>query len=110
MTFLWIIIMVNEKIARKQEMDVEMKIRGMKGKIGKEGAKIKLRSDMSREDTKKHPIRLLFDLENIKLMWRTVSKKRPNKVRRQLYLLMISMIVMIMAFSGNIPKCLLVHF
>ena len=89
--------MINEKVARKQEMRIEMKIAGIQGT---DGHKIKLKSDMSREDRDIHPIRLLFDLENVKSMVRTVIKKRENKVRTQLFLLFTTMIIMIMAFSG----------
>ena len=97
LALLWIIFMIDEKVARKQEMKIEMKINGIQGT---DGHKIKLKSDISDKDRDIHPIKLLFDLENVRSMVRTVIKKRENKVRTQLFLLFTSMIIMIMAFSG----------
>ena len=101
---LWIILMVNETIARKQEMEIEMKIQGIDPNIGDK--QIVLKSDMSKEDKEKHPIRLLFDLENIKTMVKTVSKERPNKGRTQLIMNFASLVIIIMAFTG----ILAIHF
>ena len=96
--------MINEKVARKQEMKIEMKLQGIRNKVDSDGKpiRVKLRSDMSREDRDKHPIKLLFDLGNIKTMVITVIKKRPNKGRSQLITLLISMIISFMTFSGNL--------
>lgn len=102
LAFTWIFFMIDEKVARKQEMKIEMKLQGIGHKVGADGrpVSIKLRSDMSREDKKVHPIRLLFDLRNIKTMVMTVIKNRPNKARTQLIMLLVSMIITFMAFAG----------
>ena len=85
--------MIDEKVARKQEM----KIKGIKGK---KGINIMLKSDLSKEENNIHPIKQLFDLENIKSMWRTVTKKRPNKGRKQVILLIVSMTIFTSDFLG----------
>ena len=101
LAFLLIIFMINEKFARKQEMKIEMKINGIIGKNSNESKEIKLKSDMSEKDKTKHPLRLLFDLKNVKSMVKTFVKKRQNKVRAQLFLISASIIILVMAFSGK---------
>ena len=102
LALVWIVFMVREEVARKQELKIEMKIRGMQKKAGGEASSnIKLRSDTLAEDEHVHPLKLLFDLENLKSIIRTVVKKRPNKARKQLFLLFISVVIMSMVFNGK---------
>ena len=100
LALVWIVIMVREEVARKQELKIEMKIRGMQ-RNGGDSSNIKLKSDISAEDEHVHPIKLLFDMENLKSIIRTILKKRPNKARKQLFLLFVFVIIISMVFDGN---------
>ena len=95
--------MVNERVARKQELKVEMKIRAQKGVTdSEEDAKnIKLKTDMSQADKDVHPLRLLFDLGNLKAMMRTLTRNRPNKARLQIFLIIISIAIKIGEGTGK---------
>jgi len=88
--------MINEKVARKQELKIEMKLRRMKASDNKE----EIKSDRKKEDEGRHPLSLLFDLSNVKEMVRCCIKPRPNKVRTQIWLIFVTMIILIMSFSG----------
>ncbi|XP_054152845.1 solute carrier family 46 member 3-like [Oppia nitens] len=69
LALLWIVFMVDESVARKQEI---------------------------------HPLRLLFNFENVKLMVRTCIKKRPNNGRLQVFLIFLSLIIYFMTFQGTV--------
>ena len=99
--FIMLTFMINEEVARKQEMKIQMKIMGIKGKAGIVDSEIKLKTDMSKEDKNIHPIKLLFDLKNAKEMFRTIVKKRPNKGRLQIVLLILSLSIYFAEFIGK---------
>ena len=101
--FLWIMFMINEKVAQKQEEKIKMKIMDMKNRVESD-SEIELKTDMSKEDEKINPIKLLFDLKNIKEMFRTIVKKRPNKGRLQITLLIISISIYVSEFAGLFPE------
>ena len=90
LAFLWIAFMIDERVARKQEMQIELKIRENEGQTGVDLQNIKLNTDISEGDKKIHPVKLLFDLDNVKSMLRTIIKNRPNKARIQIFFIVIS--------------------
>ena len=93
--------MVNEKFAEEQEAKIEMKIIQLNEKSGNPGEKIKLRSQISKQEEHVHPMKLLFDLANIKSMVKTVTKKRINKGRLQIWLMIISMATFLGEWAGE---------
>jgi hypothetical protein len=99
--FLWIIFMVNEKLAQKQEKRITMKLKNLKRKEINDEKEEKMKSDKKKEDEKRHPLSLLFDLSNVKEMVKCCIKPRANKVRQQIWLIFITMIVLHMIFTGH---------
>ncbi|KAG4065475.1 hypothetical protein HA402_002709 [Bradysia odoriphaga] len=85
---LWVIFMVNERIARQQQKDVEAKLQE---KCESDGAEALLTSTTDENDGKVHPLKLLFSLENAKSMLQVVLKERPNKGRKQILLVILSL-------------------
>ncbi|XP_037040762.1 uncharacterized protein LOC119077650 [Bradysia coprophila] len=85
---LWVIFMVNERIARQQQKDVEAKLQE---KCESDGAEALLTSTTDENDGKVHPFKLLFSLENAKSMLNVVLKERPNKGRKQFMLVILSL-------------------
>ena len=98
---LWVLLMVSEKFAEKQEAKIEMKLIRINEKLGNQGSKIKLRSQISKQDEHIHPMKLLFDLENVKSMIKTITKKRLNKGRIQIWFMIISMAIIVGEYSGE---------
>ena len=84
--------MINEKVAKEQERVIEMKLQELSDKVDNDGKAIRVRltSDRSNEDKHVHPIRLLFDLANLKSMVNVITKKRFNKGRTQVILLLLT--------------------
>ena len=102
LSFCWIFFMVNEKIAREQEMCIKMKLEDLNEDMDSDDklGKVQLTSDMKAEDRDKHPLRLLFDLSNLKAMVTTVIKQRPNKGRLQVITILFSLIITFMTSAG----------
>ena len=98
MGVLWVVFMLREKAVRKLELKVEVLLQQ------NEGTGVELKTDISREDRDIHPLRLLFDLENIKSMFRTVFKRRANRVRLQLSLVTLSILIFMMFVQGNLNQ------
>jgi hypothetical protein len=94
MGFLWVVFMLREKAVRQ----LELKAAGVGG-TGDD-----LKPDINVEDRDIHPLRLLFDLENVKSMFRTVFKRRANRVRLQLSLLILSVFIFMMHVEGNLSE------
>ena len=73
-------------------------------KMGNPVVNIKLISQMSKQEEHIHPMKLLFDFANVKSMVKTVIKKRTNKGRIQIWLMIISMATIIGEYSGEQDK------
>ena len=86
----WLLIMVNEKVAKKHEMEIQNKLNRIKDTNTEEGE-----NSMVRSDKDIHPIKLLFDFENIKAMIKTITRKRINKGRIQIIFCIITMAIII---------------
>jgi hypothetical protein len=92
--------MVNEKKAQKQTKKMEMKLRGIKVSENKDKLKDELKREKKQEKIK-HPLKLLFDLSNIKDMVKCCLKHRPNRVRTQIWLIFGAMIIIITSHNGQ---------
>lgn len=57
---------------------------------------------------KKHPLKLLFDVNNIKDIIKTCLKPRENRVRAQIWLLFVSMVIYLLSHLG--PSQILFQF
>lgn len=90
--------MVNERIARKQKLEVETKLQEQ---CENDAAKTILSSNRSEADKKVNPLKLLINLENAKSMIRVVLRKRPNKGRKQILLVILSLSII---FGEQIGK------
>lgn len=95
---LWVIFMVNERIARQQQKEVESKLQEQ---CGDDVAKSLVTSTTGEQENNVHPLKLLFNLENAKSMIRIVLKKRPNKGRKQILLVILSLAII---FGEQIGK------
>ena len=96
LALLSVIFLINETIARKQELEIKRNIKENSGEVeqnNEQDSNNNNDDEMSKDDRKTNPIKLLFDLNNIKSMILTIIKKRPNKVRKQLFLLIISLAI-----------------
>jgi hypothetical protein len=79
-SFLWIIFVINES-RDKKKFDFEF---GDENNVNQELEKEKI--------TKKvNPLKLLFNLNNVKEIFRTCIKKRDNRVRLQIWLIFFTM-------------------
>ncbi|XP_037029710.1 solute carrier family 46 member 3-like [Bradysia coprophila] len=86
---LWVIVMVNERIAQQQQKVVEVQLQEQcKNDVANTPT-----SDIP-DDRNVHPFKLLFNRENAKSMLRIVSKKRPNKGRKQILLAILSLSIL----------------
>ena len=101
-SFFWVYFMINEKVAKEQERVIEMKLQELSDKLDNDGkaTTVKLRSESIKKDKHVHPIRLLFDLDNLKAMVNLVIKKRLNKGRTQVISLLLTVITSYIIFSG----------
>lgn len=90
--------MINERKAKRQTKKMEMKLRGIKVSENKD--KLKEELEKSTEENI-HPLKMLFDLTNVKDMVKCCLKSRPNKLRTQIWLLFVSMIIILMAHNGQ---------
>lgn len=52
------------------------------------------------EEENKHIMKQFFDLKNIHEMYKTYSRERPFGIRLQILLLMISMVMFLLSYSG----------
>lgn len=96
---LWVIVMVNERIAQQQQNVVEVKLQEQcKNDI----ANTPTSNNTDQSDRKIHPLKLLFNLENAKSMWLIISKKRPNKGRKQILLAILSLSILFGEHIGNV--------
>ncbi len=98
---LWIIFMVNDKLAQKQEKRITIKLKNLKRKEINDEKEEKMKSDKKKEDEKRHPLSLLFDLSNVKEMFNCCIKPRANKVRKQIWLIFLSLVILHMIYSGD---------
>ena len=96
--FIWILLMINEKRDLKEfrkrfhmKEDLEMQ---------RKGQAVCDKQQLFNENKHIHPLKLLFNFENIKDMIKTCCKPRPNKARLQIWLLFLSMICYLMAHMG----------
>ena len=82
-SFVWALVMVDER----QDMI------SFYTKLGDDNDRKTLKTNLDSMDNreKKHPLLLLFDLNNIRQMVNTYVKKRPNRVRPQLVLLTLAL-------------------
>ncbi len=92
--------MVNEKKAQKQTKKMEMKLRGIKVSENKDTLKDELKREKKQEKMK-HPLKLLFDLSNVKDMVRCCFKHRPNRVRTQIWLIFGATFIVLVSHSGQ---------
>lgn len=94
--------MVNERIAQQQQKVVEVKLQEQcKNDI----ANTSTSNNTDQSDRKVHPLKLLFNLENAKSMWLIISKKRPNKGRKQILLAVLSLSILFGEHIGNVIEC-----
>jgi hypothetical protein len=108
--FLWIIFMVNDKLAQKQEKRITIKLKNLKPKEINDEKEEKIKSDKKKEDEKRHPLSLLFDLSNVKEMIKCCLKPRANKVRKQIWLIFFTMIIIHMIYSGGFENFINISF
>ena len=94
LAFIWVWLMIDNRVDRKRQMNLELKIKGTNG------TDIKPKTDTNDKDRDIHPIRLLFDFGNLKSMIRTVIKKRPNRARMQILLIFLSITIYILSLTG----------
>ena len=82
-SFVWALVMIDE---RKDMI-------GFYTQLGDDNDRKTLNKNLKLMDNRetKHPLRLLFDLNNIRQMVGTYVKKRPNRVRPQLVLLTLAL-------------------
>lgn len=87
---LWLIFMVDERIAQEHQKVVEIKLRE---RCKSDAADISKRvTDQSHQNV--HPLKLLLNLENARSMLRTLFRNRPNKGRTQILLAVLSMSIL----------------
>lgn len=89
---LWLIFMVNERIALKHQKVVEVKLQE------------RCKNDVTDSDTGRkithqtdgnvHPLKMLFNLENARSMMRTLFKRRPNKGKKQILLAILALSIL----------------
>jgi PCFT/HCP family folate transporter-like MFS transporter 1/3 len=87
-----------QELKSKERKRVEM---NGKSNFNEETIGIGNRENKKNEEEKRHPIRMLFDLSNMKEMYFCAIKKRPNKVRKQIWLLYGIMIITIISYRAN---------
>ncbi len=92
--------MINEKVAQKHELKAQIN-EAVNATKDRDEPEIKPNSCISNEDKNINPLKLLFDLENVKSMLRMMFKKRPNKARPQLILLNLCLVVYSIDTFGN---------
>ena len=97
---LWFLFFVNEGNAEKRQKIIENKINENKVITRKNSQNSDISSKRNIDDKTVHPLKLLFDFENIRSMIRVCFKQRPNKGRTQLLIIFSSMIIIFMDFSG----------
>ena len=89
--FVWVLFFLNEK---KDRARFYARYRTS------ENASIEPKDD--KHDHITHPLKLLFNLENVREIFRTCLKKRDNYVRTQIWLLTLSMAIYIISHIGPI--------
>ncbi|KAJ6641494.1 Solute carrier family 46 member 3 [Pseudolycoriella hygida] len=88
---LWLIVMVDERIAQQQQKVVEIKLEEQRNS----GVANTRATDITGQTEKTvFPLKLLFSLKNAKSMLQIVLKKRPNKGRRQILLCILSLSIL----------------
>ncbi len=102
--------MVNDKLAQKQEKRITIKLKNLKPKEINDEKEEKIKSDKKKEDEKRHPLSLLFDLSNVKEMIKCCLKPRANKVRKQIWLIFFTMIIIHMIYSGGFENFINISF
>ena len=97
LAFIWVWLTIDNRVDTKLESNAETKNTIINENERKD---CKQNPDISREDRDIHPIRLLFDLENVKSMVRTVIKKRPNRARMQILLSYLCITIFVTNLNG----------
>ena len=87
MMLFWTIFFIDE-----EKDSIEFEKRFGQTDVDSDDKQSTVRDKLKRFDQYKgtHPIKLLFDMNNVKDMFRTCFKKRPEKARLQLWLLFLS--------------------
>ena len=103
LSLIWAIVMIDERIAKKQQGKVEMKMIKSQDSLYEESqANQSNKNDRNNENTKpKHPLKMLCDLSNIKDMFLCCVKPRPNRVRTQIWLLLVCKFISSTLMSGQ---------
>ena len=103
LALIWAIVMIDERIAQKQQEKIEMKMKkSQNSQKGESQASQSNNIDKNNQNTKsKHPIKMLCDLSNIKDMFLCCIKQRPNKVRTQIWLLLVCTFISSTLMSGQ---------
>ena len=104
---IWTIIMIDERIAQKQQQRIEMKLgKSQEQNSGNKESQLQnqinfneLKQDSNIKDV--HPIKMLCDLSNIKEMFLCFIKPRPNKVRAQIWILLLCKTISVTLISGQ---------
>ena len=93
LAFLWLVFMLSERNVRELELEIS--------KHSEKGTAAEIKTNTNRDDPDIHPIKLLFDFENVKSMFRTVLKKRAKRVRLQLLLIILSLFIFLIHVMGK---------
>ena len=96
---LWVLLRVNEKRDIKEfrkrfhmKEDIEMQ---------KKGQQVCDKQQQFNDNKHIHPLKLLFNFENVRDIVKTCCKPRTNYIRLQIWLLYLSMLCYLMAHMGT---------